>query len=751
MNNVYIEHNPFLIETKFEINGQTPADGFSLNNCLGKRIQSWVETFFIDLQKLFNGEGDFDLTFKGVESDWMDIKDAAEVAIKTGMKIQLNWVPVKETEVRLADVKVLMNEAKENPIFKAFLDGDIELNRQFEDAFNNDFDVYVVATMSSGKSTLLNAMLSKDLFPAANEATTATIAQITDNKTLGDKYTGQSYNFDGNELNSSDNLTLALMKEWNSDQIIKKIDIEGNIAAISERDNVRLVLTDTPGPNNSQDDRHELATMSYIQDSSRNPLILYVLNATQLGTNDDKNLLGLIAEQMEIGGKQSKDRFIFVINKMDNFDPENGECIVNAINNVKTYLSNNGIESPTVYPISALLSRLLRLHPDALSRKERGDKNTLEELFLEEVSMDLPSYMSLNSKIHHALEKRNLQQAELRSGVPAIESMIDEHINKYSFPDRLTRAHSTLKHLIDRGLCKAEMEENLESEEQNLETIKEQIKKLKEKKKKGFNTKAHQEKIKREGKELPNEIQNQLNKLAKNVREEINKYSLEFEGEVSPPNATSKLNSVVEELSFYNKKIINEYEAAFLDSQTAIKAELHQEYKKYVETLFSDSKDLHLPTLEGLKDTIESISLNLDVTDEDIATKEVVTGTRTVSDSTWWNPFSWGDTREVNIWGTEEYINLSSLWEKQLIIINGGFNELVSTARGKVEGDKLLLINKYLAFLECEFTDKFNAILQELENLVSDATLREEAIKTAKLEIKRINEFESKLESVLEL
>jgi hypothetical protein len=204
-------------------------------------------------------------------------------------------------------------------------------------------------------------------------------------------------------------------------------------------------------------------------------------------------------------------------------------------------------------------------------------------------------------------------------------------------------------------------------------------------------------------------------------------------------------------LSFYNKKIINEYEAAFLDSQTAIKAELHQEYKKYVETLFSDSKDLHLPTLEGLKDTIESISLNLDVTDEDIATKEVVTGTRTVSDSTWWNPFSWGDTREVNIWGTEEYINLSSLWEKQLIIINGGFNELVSTARGKVEGDKLLLINKYLAFLECEFTDKFNAILQELENLVSDATLREEAIKTAKLEIKRINEFESKLESVLEL
>ncbi|MEI5604659.1 dynamin family protein, partial [Streptomyces brasiliscabiei] len=77
-----------------------------------------------------------------------------------------------ETEVRLADVKVLMSEAKQNTIFRDFIESDNELNRQFENAFNNDFDVYVVATMSSGKSTLLNAMLGQDLFPAANEATT---------------------------------------------------------------------------------------------------------------------------------------------------------------------------------------------------------------------------------------------------------------------------------------------------------------------------------------------------------------------------------------------------------------------------------------------------------------------------------------------------------------------------------------------------------------------------------------------------
>ncbi|MCJ8311761.1 MAG: dynamin family protein [Saccharospirillaceae bacterium] len=751
MNNIYIEHNPFLIETIFNINGQVPAGGFTLNKCLGKRIQFWIETFFSELQNLFNGEGDFDLTFKGVESDWMDITEAAELEKKSGMNIQLKWIPVKETDVRLADVKKLMIEARLDSTFNKYLDSDIELSKKFDDAFNNDFDVYVVATMSSGKSTLLNAMLGKDLFPAANEATTATIAQITDNKKLGKNYTGQSYDINDDELNINNNLSLELMKEWNFDKGINKIKIEGNITAISERDNVRLVLTDTPGPNNSQDARHELTTMSYIQDSARNPLILYVLNATQLGTNDDKNLLGLIAEKMKEGGKQSKDRFIFVINKMDNFDPENGECVSSAINNTKTYLSNNGIDTPTVYPISALLSRLLRLPPEVLSRKERRDKNALEELFLEESSMNLQDYMPLNSKIKTALENRNLEQSELRSGVPAIESMIDEHINKYSFPDRLTRAYGSLKHLIDKGLCKAEMEERLECEEQDLDTVKQEIDQLKEKQEKGFNTKSHQEKVQREGKELPDEVQDMLTALEINVSKKINEYSLEFEGDVAPRIAKSKLMSVVEELSFYNKKIINEYEVAFLNSQTAIKTELQIEYKKHVEALFSDSKNLQLPTLEGLKDTIESISLNLDVTDEDIAIREIVTGTKTVSNSTWYKPWTYFSEREEDIVEDEEYINLDSLWEKHKVSITGSFNELVNSARDKIENDKLILIDKYLKFLDSEFSSKFDALIKELVNLVSDADLRKKAIEDAKIEIIKINEFEKKLDSVLKL
>ncbi|WP_201603110.1 dynamin family protein [Psychrobacter submarinus] len=43
------------------------------------------------------------------------------------------------------------------------------------------FKIIVVATMSSGKSTLINSMLGRELLHCANEATTATITRIHNN------------------------------------------------------------------------------------------------------------------------------------------------------------------------------------------------------------------------------------------------------------------------------------------------------------------------------------------------------------------------------------------------------------------------------------------------------------------------------------------------------------------------------------------------------------------------------------------
>lgn len=317
INTVYIKHNPYTIETEFLFNGEKPPLNIGFLELWEKQhLQLWVEQLFGNLSQLFNHASNFHVIFEGVEADYLDVLTAANEA-RPYLDITLEWKKAKESAERLLEIQKLMKEAERNPLFGRYIKNNIDIQQDFKEVFNKDFDVYVVATMSAGKSTLINAMLGTDLLPAANEATTATIAQITDNDSMEKGvFVGRRISKEKNILDDRDEVTLATLQDWNGQHDTHLIQLEGDIVGVSERENVRLVITDTPGPNNSQDEEHKRTTMGYIQNTKRNPLILYILNATQLGTDDDKRVLQLIVEQMSKGGKQSKDRFIFVVNKM---------------------------------------------------------------------------------------------------------------------------------------------------------------------------------------------------------------------------------------------------------------------------------------------------------------------------------------------------------------------------------------------------------------------------------------------------
>lgn len=310
---IRIEHNPFTIETKFftrssqQAEWQRPAKDSSLMKYSKNRLQLWIENFFEEVDREeFNEYGNFNVIFKGVEADYLDVKSAAEKAKEKNINVNLQWEKVTEVNERLEQIKDLMLEAQQHPIFQEKISQSKEIQANFEAALNRDFDVYVAATMSAGKSTFINAMLGCELLPNANEATTATIAQITDNDAMTHgKFIGERYNKEGELVNPQQEITLTTLQEWNKLEDTKLIKLEGNIKGVTEREDVRLVISDTPGPNNSQDRSHWETTQAYIQDSQRNPLILYILNAQNYATDDDETVLSMIASTMRKGGKQS--------------------------------------------------------------------------------------------------------------------------------------------------------------------------------------------------------------------------------------------------------------------------------------------------------------------------------------------------------------------------------------------------------------------------------------------------------------
>ena len=442
-----IIHNPFTNKTEIWINGCYLPEKWREFHCGNNKFQSWITTLFSDLPKPNRGEKNYIVRFKGLSSDYHDVSQAAKFARLHNIDIKVEWRKSRCNQTRIKELRELIALAKSMPQMRNYYNQNYNTIKSIKKLLDRNFDVYVVATLSSGKSTLINAMLGRDLLPAANEATTATITRITDNKSMAGRFSAQRINKAGHVVDSDENVNLETLKQWNQWPDTQRIDIEGDILAMQQREDVRLVLTDTPGPNNSQNDEHERTTMGFIQDSQHNPLILYVLNATQLGTHDDRNLLRLVAKTMHKGGKQSKDRFIFVINKMDALDPENGEHLPSVLARVRQYLVDNGIENPMLYPVSANLTRLIRKPSDQHTRAERGNYKAMADLFSEEASMGLLQYMPLSQRVQRALKNKGYSDLLLKSGLPAVETLIDEYIDQHGLPERIKRVYDDLQKL----------------------------------------------------------------------------------------------------------------------------------------------------------------------------------------------------------------------------------------------------------------------------------------------------------------
>ncbi|MFG6331563.1 MAG: dynamin family protein, partial [Lachnospiraceae bacterium] len=464
MAQVYVKYNPYRLETMLKVNGrEIEKDSILFKIVKGKRLQEWVGQFPQMLVDELNTV-DFSIEFYGTDLDWDDFEDAFHTAGEKGIikKLDLKFIEGRSDEDINEKIVDIFTDLREGPI-EDFRDA--RLLRAFDSINHSVFPVNVIATMSSGKSTLINALLSTKLMPSKNEACTATITEILDN----DKnfFTAVACDDDQTVLRDIPELTYEIMSELNEDEKVYKIKVEGDIPFLDAR-TTALMLVDTPGPNNSQNEAHKKTTYRAINNDSNN-LILYVLNGTQLKTNDDEALLKYVADQIKKGGKQVRDRFLFVINKMDGFNPEE-EDIGKAVQSAKNYLAEHGIDDPQIFPCSAYTALNIRTYLkgvdiDSLTRSEEkklpsAARDTLPMIdkFNDYESMHLEKYSTLSPSAKRELDYR-LKQAEDREdtkeqalihcGIYSIEAAITAYVKKYAKTKKIKDLVESFQELLE--------------------------------------------------------------------------------------------------------------------------------------------------------------------------------------------------------------------------------------------------------------------------------------------------------------
>lgn len=285
--------------------------------------------------------------------------------------------------------------------------------------FNNrkERKIVVVATMSSGKSTLINALLSKKLLPSSNEACTATITKVINRKQ--ENYSAKAYSEKKELLYEEYDISYEKMKEWNNNENISEIEIYGNIPFANKKEILNLTLIDTPGPNNSRNSVHQKLLEKYLENIDENTIILYVLNATQLGITDDSILLDNL---IKIVGNKSKN-IIFVLNKSDCFNNEDDD-MAKIMKGVSKYLEKKGIENTDILPIAALPALKIRSEPQSIKQKQKRDyfidiMNIDENLHLEKYSIKENKDFELNNMSYE-------EKAFFHTGLHILENRIIE-------------------------------------------------------------------------------------------------------------------------------------------------------------------------------------------------------------------------------------------------------------------------------------------------------------------------------------
>lgn len=235
--------------------------------------------------------------------------------------------------------------------------------------FNMDrvYPTLVVSTMSSGKSTLINALVGKELLPSHNTACTAKAVVILDND-MKQEFEVHAVTKDGQYKLIKD-ASKKVVTAFNDTNDVSEMILEGQIRGI-KNSKKSLLLVDTPGINNSMDSAHENVTKSVLNEYKEG-LILYIINAAQMATYDDDIFLTLIEKKM----KESKNfNIIFVINKMDYIDTEI-EDPDELVHNCKKYIESKGIKDPVIVPVSSEGALIFKkvLYGEKLSEIEEED------------------------------------------------------------------------------------------------------------------------------------------------------------------------------------------------------------------------------------------------------------------------------------------------------------------------------------------------------------------------------------------
>ena len=383
------------------------------------------------------------------------------------------------------------------------------LKANYDRAKQKEFKIVFAGLYSSGKSTILNALIRHNVLPASDKTCTAKTCKIRHDSRLKTSVTLECFDIDGNvvvpkETFSNDSSCLTRFWEITPlgamssvpdtvDTIELCMDLSHLYPSREMEKAFKLVIVDTPGSNSSK-------KIGLIKDNANSEGILENSDkkvALESITNGDREMVVICADAQDYDDESIgdflkaihevlredigdfNDRFLFVLNKCDALKFNNNEKIADSKNDFAKYLMNTkrwGIRQtslnfvPRIFMTSGYNSLALQQGASHFSDEElinSGEKQNLfdsyddfykkvikrknRNYFLSQVC-DVPDYRKkqYEHEFNMSIKEGDSDKAlELQTGVCCIEGAIQDYIARYAYPLKVKSLIETFDLLLE--------------------------------------------------------------------------------------------------------------------------------------------------------------------------------------------------------------------------------------------------------------------------------------------------------------
>lgn len=394
MKTIEISYNPYRMITKILIDGIDVCQNDSYNKFkefIENEIplQTWIEPIqYLGWKGIVNEVSDpeyndeVNLVFSGREIDFADLQRSiknqnAERSEETRVVYHYVHKKVLDDNELSNNIEYVVNELKSERFRELVSQRTTEgLTQKYEELDENYtiaketvFYIVLAGVYSSGKSTLLNALIRHDILPTSSRTCTSKNCRIRHDGSLGTKIALAGYGakseengiepviiekkiYDTDEACAAAFLEICPIQETDTGDSypdLETMEIGVDLSHLYPKsvneENFTIVLIDTPGMDSAQSsedgsNKHAEIALEAISMESK-PMIILCVDASYYDNKSIGEFMREIIAQAQKEGSGFNDRFLFLMNKSDSISYNQNETAEEAKATFAQYLTNS--------------------------------------------------------------------------------------------------------------------------------------------------------------------------------------------------------------------------------------------------------------------------------------------------------------------------------------------------------------------------------------------------------------------------